>query len=616
MKKINLLLLLLLCIALTSPAQTGGQTSVYSIPKKATLVLDPRLDTWSPSLKYRVLPRPHAGIEESVKQQIKDSLTALYRAKRQQARLEQSALATPPGLLRNFIGNSFNFFVPNDNDMAISNNGIVCSVTNTTIWSTNLNTGLVYGSFNLHTIMTALGLQNEEFDPKVMYDPQADRFILVCLNGFLDSTSHVVVGFSQTDSSTGAWNFYSLPGNPLNNTLWTDFPMMALTQQEVFITGNLLYNDSSWQTGFNESIIWQLNKARGYNGDTLNATLHHNIQFNGGPIRNLCPAKGGSQLYGPSMTFLSNRNFSPSNDTIFMVTVTDTANAPGQQVLVDYARANITYHMPVDADQPFTDKLAVNDARVLGAYEENGKMQFVANTLDTVSGNDAIYHGIITSPGPGAVINVSVYADPAMDLAYPNISFAGISTGSDTCIIGLQQSSSSVFPGSGAILFDGVQYSPITVVKAGLSYVNMLTGLERWGDYTGNQRKYNEPGIVWMSGGYGLTNHTTRTWIAELSSTTAAGISETDATSEFSMLYPNPVADRFILKFTNPAGQELRFELFDMNGRLVRILYRGAVGAGENEFSFLTTGLDSGHYFLVLSGSKSGIISREKFIRP
>lgn len=614
MKKLSLLLICFLFLALASYGQTTSAKQLFSIPKKATLILDPKKEGWNPVLRNQSMPRPHAGIEEFKKQQIKDSLSVLYRGNRNQFSQEKTMMAAPPAMLRNFSGNAFNNFVPNDNDMAISNSGIVSSVTNTTIWSTNLNTGIVYGSYNLHSIMLALGLQNEEFDPKIMYDPLANRFILVCLNGFLDSTSHVVVGFSQTDSTTGAWNFYALPGNPLNNNLWTDFPMMAMTEHEVFITGNLLYNDSSWQTGFNESIIWQINKNNGYTGVPLNAQLHFNIQFNGGPIRNLCPAKGGSQLYGPSMNFLSNRNFSPSNDTLFIITVTDTISAPGQQVNINFARSNITYHMPVDADQPYVDKLAVNDARVLGAYEENSKIQFVMNTLDTVTGSDAIYHGIVTSIGPGALINASVYADPLQDLAYPNISFAGITSASDSSIIGLQYSSSTVNPGSGAILFDGSQYSTITNVKSGASFINMLNGMERWGDYTGNQTKYNEPGVVWMSGGYSLSSHITRTWIAELSSNTTASVNNLLSQSNASLIYPNPAEDRASVLFENPESQTLRFSLFDGTGRLVKILIERALVKGSNELSFTTRELPAATYFLVISGSKTGIISREKIL--
>ncbi len=47
-------------------------------------------------------------------------------------------------------------------------------------------------------------------------------------------------------------------------------------------------------------------------------------------------------------------------------------------------------------------------------------------------------------------------------------------------------------------------FSPVVTVKQGELSINRLTdSLERWGDYTGVQPKYNEEGVVWMSGSYG-----------------------------------------------------------------------------------------------------------------
>lgn len=463
--------------------------------------------------------------------------------------------------------------------------------------------------------MLSLGLQTEEFDPKIIYDPETNRFVLVCLNGFTDSTSHVVIGFSQTDSTNGAWNFYALPGNPLNNTLWTDFPMISLTHNELFITVNLLYNDSSWQTGFNETVIWQMNKHEGYNGNALTAQLHNNILFNGAPLRNLCPVKGGSQLYGPAMHFLSNRNFAPSNDTIFLVTISDTAFANGQTLSVNYAIGNTAYHMPVDAMQPSSDKLAVNDARVLGAFEENGKIQFVLNTLDTATGNDAIFHGVMSSISTVPMLTTSILGDPIMDLAYPNIAFAGTTANSDSSIISIQQSAVSVYPGSSAALFDGNQFSSLTVVKAGVGYINLLGTLERWGDYTGCQTKYNQPGYVWMSGGYALASHNTRTWIAELTSSTSAAVANISTTENNPVLYPNPGANRITIKFSNLENQKIDINVFDTNGKLQKLLFSGYVSKGPNEFSFTTSELSAGNYFIRIAGNNSGIITSKKFLK-
>ncbi len=615
MNKTHIIVFALAITSLKINAQTTSDSHQFVIPKKATLLLNPSYDTWSPALKNHELPIPESGIDEKTKKQIKEDLTKRYPRKNSQNNSDKTTMGAPPAMLRNFLANSFNGFVPNDNDVAVSNNGTVCSVTNVNIWTKNLNTNITYGSYSLHSIMLSLGLQNEEFDPKVIYDPETNRFVLVCLNGFTDSTSHIVIGFSQTDSSNGAWNFYSLPGNPLNNTLWTDFPMISLSHNELFLTVNLLYNDSSWQTGFNETLIWQMNKQNGYDGNPLNAQLHNNILHNGAPLRNLCPVKGGSQLYGPQMHFLSNRNFAASNDTIFLVTISDTAAAPGQTLTVIYAVGNTAYHMPVDAIQPSSDKLAVNDARVLGAFEENGKIQFVLNTLDTATGNDAIFHGLMSNISTTPTLITSILGDPVMDLAYPNIAYAGTTANSDSSIISIQQSAVSVYPGSSAALFDGSQFSSLTTVKTGVSYINLLGTLERWGDYTGCQTKYNQPGYVWMNGAYALAGHNTRTWIAELTSSTSASVEDISNNENNAVLYPNPSANRITIEFSNTENQRIDIKVFDVNGKIVKQLFGGFVSIGPNEFSFATNELSKGNYFVKISGNNSGIIATKKFIK-
>src|SRR6478735_5561522 len=103
--------------------------------------------------------------------------------------------------------------------------------------------------------------------------------------------------------------------------------MISLSKNELFLSINLLYNDSTWQAGFVETIVWQINKKNGYSGQTLNTTLHSNIGYNGKAIRNLCPVKGGSKLNSPNMYFISNRNLASQNDTVFLVNITDTIGA-------------------------------------------------------------------------------------------------------------------------------------------------------------------------------------------------------------------------------------------------------------------------------------------------
>ncbi|MFN3940317.1 MAG: hypothetical protein ACK4IY_07000, partial [Chitinophagales bacterium] len=186
---------------------------------------------------------------------------------------KSDAAAPVPEVLSAFEGNPMGVSVPNDNDLAISNDGIIISVINTSIYMFD-QSGNTLKSLSLSSMADTLGLIGSKFDPKVMYDPVHDRFIIVFLNlvfGDEAANTHIIVAFSQTADPLADWNLYVLPGNPKDNDTWTDFPMMAITQSELFITGNLIIPGEPWQTGFSETLIWQMSLNRGYAGDTLYA---------------------------------------------------------------------------------------------------------------------------------------------------------------------------------------------------------------------------------------------------------------------------------------------------------------------------------------------------------
>ena len=59
-----------------------------------------------------------------------------------------------------------------------------------------------------------------------------------------------------------------------DNNRWTDFPAISITDDELFITGNLIIPNVSWQIGFDGSVIWQVKKQDGYNNaDSLTTKL-------------------------------------------------------------------------------------------------------------------------------------------------------------------------------------------------------------------------------------------------------------------------------------------------------------------------------------------------------
>lgn len=535
---------------------------------------------------------------------------------------KSSAVLPDLYLKQHFFGNDFSLSTPCDNDMAISDSGFIVSVTNTNIYYKNLKGGPFLYSKQLGSFTAPVNNLHQEFDPKVIYDPVRDRFVIVCLVGNVDSTSKIIVGFSKTNQGNGQYNLYVFPGDALNNGLWSDYPMIAMTENELFLSVNLLYNDSSWQAGFVETVVWQIKKDSGYAGANLPNVLHSNIKYNGKALRNLCPVKGGSKFYKPNMYFLSNRNFASQNDSVFLVNITDTIGAPAGTLTVKALKSNQPYAFPSNARQTVsTQSLATNDSRNLGAYYENNKIHYVHNTNHPVNNRPTVYYGVIDDPSSSApTVQGYIIDNDTMDFGYPNISYAGDTATDHTSIITFDHVSDVVNPGVSAIKADGNgNFSKILRIKNGAAHVNVLTsGLERWGDYSGSQRRYNNPGEVWMSGYYGYNSQYPNThgaWIAQLgadsmvfyvdSSALYVEVKEEHNKVVSSNVFPNPTRDVFTVEFSLKEPEYLVFELYDIQGKLVQILLRDWIKGKENVFSFKTLDLEKGVYFLRVRGNKN-----------
>ncbi|MBK6963524.1 MAG: glycoside hydrolase family 3 C-terminal domain-containing protein [Bacteroidales bacterium] len=81
--------------------------------------------------------------------------------------------------------------------------------------------------------------------------------------------------------------------------------------------------------------------------------------------------------------------------------------------------------------------------------------------------------------------------------------------------------------------------------------------------------------------------------------TQLTGISENQPGIASINLYPNPVIDDFQLNFYAQRHQEIKIGLFDMSGKQVQSLFKGAVNQGQNEFLLkLDSKLSEGMYFI------------------
>lgn len=525
------------------------------------------------------------------------------------------------------LGFEGNFFggIPNDNDIAISNDGKIVSVSNSDMFVFD-ETGTTLFDMALADFADSLGLLGNSYDPKVLYDPTEDRFILIFLNGNTADTTDIVVCFSQTNDPLLGWNIYNLTGNPFNNNAWSDFPMVSITEQDFFVTVNHINSDSaSWQTGFMQSVIWQVQKSEGYTGDPISSVVHGDVNYEGKPIRNLLPVQGGFDVKDHEMYFISNRNFDMANDSFFVVKIAEsltqnsTPNFSVQAVL-----ANQDYGMPPDAQQTAFAFLQTNDARPLSGIIENGTIHFVGNTVRPTTDKASIYHGKINTLASNWSVDLEILEDDFLEYGYPNLSFTGQTYFDEQLIISFNHTSIDSLPGVSAVFYDVEDgYSERLHLVSGTSFVNVISGnFERWGDYTGSQKKYNEPGTVWLSGFMGYRNNDVllnknqhKTFIAKLVSpdSLATKIQERAILNE--SLYPNPVANQFFFQFELEAANQLIFELYDMQGKLIDKLLEEKLKQGRHEFLFSLNALTDGVYMLSISNQHNELMFSQKIVK-
>lgn len=601
-------------IAFASFAQNGLQysTQSLSVPLAKTIDFGASIADYDPKILLLKSTAP-APLSEAKKNKLLLDQQRKFRTKPKS--LDKKA-APAPLVVTGFSGNTTQS-TPNDNDLAISNAGMIVSVVNSN-FNVYDSTGKYLFGRSLSAFANVLGALNRTFDPRVVYDPVEDRFIIVFLQGSTSADTRIIVAFSQENDPTKKWNFYVLPGNVTGDASWSDYPILSLSKDELFVTVNRVKDNTPWQTGFVTSYIWQCDKKAGYAGnDTINPKLYHDISYNGQSIWNVCPVKGGSTLYGPKMFFLSQRPSDLQNDTLFLHELTNT-NASGNATLkTTVLRTNTTYGLQPNAIQPNGKRLQTNDARILSACYENGFIHYVGNTIDTALFVPAVYYGRVYGVyGNNPTVEGKIISYDSMDIGYPSISYIGGGEGDNSMLITFSHVSPTQFPGTSVVFADraGNLSAPVFAKKGEGNIAVIGDSIERWGDYTGNQRKYNEPGVCWVNGSWGSNTGGNKTWIAKIKTTDPTlATKQIDPTITQTILYPNPTASVFTLEFSIAQTQKLSFDIIDITGKRVVTLLNEYVKAGLNQFSFTTNDLANGTYFLIIK-HENKIIQQEKIV--
>lgn len=529
-------------------------------------------------------------------------------------------------LIRGYVSNSFDNRTPMDNHIAVANNGLVISVVNTNIRIYNENDSLLQSRIMSPGFFDDASLTSTIFDPRIIYDPQNDRFILVVLHGSSAATSKVLVCFSKSNTPhIEGWNVYKLNGDAFANGLWFDYPNIGISNEELFITGNL-FREVGSNDDFENSTIFQINKNDGFSGAANlrmlvwgGPTVNSSIKNSDGAIPfTLVPVSYGKQGgYGPGIFIISTA--SNQGNAVYVHEITTTLeNNPkllaSKSSIPDYQRIN-----GKSAVQQGTNVvLNSGDSRMQSGFFMDG----IIHCVFSVSVNFFSAINYVRIDAENLVARNRVFYSDGVDLSYPAV--ASFSNDSINLSVGIVYTFCNTvnYPGIAFVVCDhNMDFSEPLMVKEGEFFNNFLpnSGVARWGDYSGIAKKYNAPQPqLWVSGSFGKRiglsqNGVWNNFNALLSTKDFVFPQGTSV----AIAFPNPIQKletaSVLLNLKTSASVEIK--LYDQTGKLVKIILQENLLKGNTLVTFSVNDFSSGIYFLVIFENNKKVETQKIIVR-
>ena len=283
-----------------------------------------------------------------------------------------------------------------------------------------------------------------------------------------------------------------------------------------------------------------------------------------------------------------------------------------------------TYSQPSDGIQKGTSvKLMTGDFRAMDGFYLNGTIHFVFH-CDAGSNFTTINYSRIAYNGSSWMAQNKIIGAPNTDYSYPGIASAGYNNNDQSSVICFNYSSINDYPSCAAVFIDNnFNVSNPVTIQAGSGYVNAYAqsiggGMQgnRWGDYSAAARDYSSnPPTIYCYNTYGNNSADWVNYVSALKSVASApnGIESAQAIEPKLLVFPNPIVDIFLIKFTAEKNEMVTINLYDVQGKLVKEIYKADCLQGENLFTFNKGALGAGSYLLeIVLGNK--IVKTEKII--
>lgn len=372
-------------------------------------------------------------------------------------------------------------YVPPDPELAVGRQHII-AVVNVSVAIYDKQGATLFGPTVATNLFSQPICRSRLYDPNVVYDEEADRWILAFDKGAVTVDGGYCLLASQSGDPTGSWYEYFFPFN--DGSAWMDFPHAGVGDTHIYMGANMFdYNGPAY--GFVEGRIFAFDKADLYAGAGVAAierglgssvTTPQPIHFHG-------YQNGTWPNHGNSHYFLTDpfngdtyplRRWNPVNNSLTLVGTV--ALGPSSQVV----------SVPQNGPRP----LRANDWRPLDFEYRNG-YGWTTMTVSCNPGSGVVncvrWAQINLNNGTLGPAGTGTYGSNGQYRFFPDLA----ANHCDDMAIGYTRSNSSSFP---SIWVTGRQSAapggilqPELQLKAGeIAYTDFTFALVlRWGDYTG-----------------------------------------------------------------------------------------------------------------------------------
>lgn len=388
------------------------------------------------------------------------------------------------------------------------------------------------GTTHVGSFFEVLAPVNRLYDPKVIYDQFAGRFLVVALERQDDrlgdpvDSSRILLAVSDDSDPNGSWYFLAINSRVrigLDYT-WADYPGFAIDEEVVYVTSNMFtYADTMGNRYYRGSRLWIVNKQPFYGGGSAPVPFYDPSTAAGVAATTMQPA----HIFGPAQdsvgTWLVRSGFSGAGqEFLSLIRVDNPLGTPifsHSYVLLGDVDNTVINPIPTAPQLGTTATIATNDRRALHAVWRDDSLWATFQVVP-VSGADA---GQVTAHW--TQVDTSNLAVPALvdqgdaggeDIAPGTFTFFP-SIAVDQCGnmgLGFAASAPSIYPGayysarSASDPAGSLQPSEALAVGLDFYYRTFAGTSNRWGDYSGIALDPTGEAAFWVYNEYALTRGT------------------------------------------------------------------------------------------------------------